>query len=194
MPYVSFDNTAYWERLTLIKLLNKFVDKKEEDLGDNEYVLDDDLEEKIAEDRAGLEWLISASINAYKKCGGDFRIKQSATDTQFIYDGNNPIRLFIEKFVIRTQYEYKISILEIKYYLLQFCIRNNISKNDLGVDTSRELSQEIGYKLNNKFKDLNKNRGQQGYIFYNGLNLNINREYDFEECKEKIKIFENIIF
>ena len=39
VPYVPFDDTAYWSRLHLVRLPNKFVTvDNEEELGDNEYL------------------------------------------------------------------------------------------------------------------------------------------------------------
>lgn len=193
VPYVPFSDTAYWSRLHLVRLPNKFVNKKEEDLGENEYVLDDEVEEKLVNDEEGMEWLLSRSIKEYQECKGNFRISQSATDTQFIYDGRNPIRVFIENFIVETHNEEDIiTALEIKCYLLQFCIKKGVGKNELGVSSSRELSQEIGYKLSNLF-DLDKRR-VNGVTAYKGLSINIDKSFTFEDCKEKLKNLENYFF
>lgn len=197
VPAVPFSDLAYWKRLHLIKLPNKFVDKPIEELGMNEYVLDENLEEKLAQDKNGVEWLISNSINEYRRCKGDFYIKQSALDTQFLYDGKNPIRLFIENYIVETgNINDTLSVLKIKYYLLRFCIRNNFNKKDLGVLNTRELSREIGYKIKNKFKNIEKVK--RGVIMYKGLKLLLDEndevEYTVDELKEVIKDFEEIIF
>lgn len=197
VPAVPFSDLAYWKRLHLIKLPNKFVDKPIKELGVNEYILNEDLEEKLAQDKDGIEWLISNSINEYRKCKGDFYIKQSALDTQFLYDGKNPIRLFIENYIVETgNINDTLSVLKIKYYLLRFCIRNNFNKKDLGVLNTRELSREIGYKIKNKFKNIEKVK--RGVIMYKGLKLLLDEndevEYTINELNEVIKDFEEIIF
>lgn len=197
VPAVPFSDLAYWKRLHLIKLPNKFVDKPIKELGVNEYILNENLEEKLAQDKDGIEWLISNSINEYRKCKGDFYIKQSALDTQFLYDGKNPIRLFIENYIVETgNINDTLSVLKIKYYLLRFCIRNNFNKKDLGVLNTRELSREIGYKIKNKFKNIEKVK--RGVIMYKGLKLLLDEndevEYTINELNEVIKDFEEIIF
>lgn len=144
-----------------------------------------------------MEWLISNSINEYRRCKGDFYIKQSALDTQLLYDGKNPIRLFIENYIIETgNVNDMLSVLRIKYYLLRFCIRNNFSKKDLGVLNTTELSREIGYKIKNKFKDLEK-INYKGVVYKNLkllIDENSDVEYTDDELKECIKDFEEIIF
>ena len=172
IPHVPFNDSAYWKRLHIVRLPNKFVAKNEKDLIDNEYIKDENLEEKLAADTAGVEWLISASINAYHECEGNFTVNQSALDTQFIYDGKNPIRVFIKRFVRTGNRMDTLSVLEIKYHLLKFCIKNNITADELGVDSSQELSKEIGYKLMNKINNMEKIK-KNGYVFYKGLCLNL---------------------
>lgn len=155
---------------------------------------DEELEEKLAADTAGLEWLISASINAYQGCNGRFGVKQSVTDTQFIYDGDNPIRVFIMRFISETNNNEDIlSNVEIKYYLLHFCVKNNINKIDLEVSSSKELSMEIGYKLKNHFKNLEK-VNRNGIAHYKKLVLNVDNEMSIDEIKEEIKNFEYYMF
>lgn len=127
---------------------------------------------------------------------GSFGVKQSVTDTQFIYDGDNPIRVFIERFVVETQDMTDVlSNLEIKYYLLKFCIKNNVSKMHMGVNSSRELSQIIGYKLKNKFKNIETAHRAIGKVYF-GLCMNIDdvNDYELDELKNKISYLEDYIF
>ena len=88
-----------------------------------------------------------------------------------------------------------LSNLEIKYYLLKFCVKNNISKTQLGVNSSRELSQMIGYKVRNKFRNIETAHRAIGKV-YLGLCLNIDDvdDYELDELKNKISYLEDYIF
>lgn len=176
LPYVDFSNKAYWQRLIINKMPNKF--SSTEDLENNIYLADPFIESKLINDTDGLEWLASASIEAYaKRPDNEFTIKQSALETQFIYDGANPIRIFIETFIIKTENkEDIISNKEIIYYLLEWATQKGITKENLGVSNITELGQEIGAKLKNHFEDiadLKQKMGKHGATAYKCLALNI---------------------
>jgi len=181
IPAVDFSNKAYWERLIIVKVPNKFYNN--EDLGNNIYLADPDIETQLATDTDGQEWLISASIDAYsKRPNNEFTVTQNALETQYIYDGVNPIRIFIETFIIETENkEAIISNKEIMLYLLKWANQKNITKEDLGVSSIKELSREIGTKLKNRFKnidDLKQKMGKHNATAYRTLALNID---DLEE-------------
>jgi len=199
LPFVDFSNKAYWERANIIKVPNKFDNY--EDLDNNIYLADPDIESKLAQDTDGLEWLISASIDAYaKRPNNEFTIKQSALETQFIYDGVNPIRIFIETFIIETDNkEDIISNKEIVLYLLRWAKQKEITKKDLGVYTMGELSQEIGAKLKNQFKDIEERKqknGKHGATAYRSLALNIDgfEELTTPDLKIELEILESEYF
>ena len=199
LPFVDFSNKAYWERANIIKMPNKFDNY--EDLENNIYLADPDIESKLAQDIDGLEWLISASIDAYaKRPNNDFTIKQSALETQFIYDGVNPIRVFIETFIINTENkEDIISNKEIVLYLLKWAVKNDFKKEDLGVSTMGELRQEVGAKLKNQFKnidDLKQKNGKHGATAYRSLAINMDgvEEMTTPELKIELELLESEYF
>lgn len=199
LPFVDFSNKAYWERANIIKVPNKFDNY--EDLENNIYLADPDIESKLAQDIDGLEWLISASIDAYaKRPNNEFTIKQSALETQFIYDGVNPIRVFIETFIINTENkEDIISNKEIVFYLLKWAVKNDFKKEDLGVSTMGELRQEVGAKLKNQFKnidDLKQKNGKHGATAYRSLAINMDgvEEMTTPDLKIELELLESEYF
>ena len=156
IPNVPFHRLAYWKRLILIELPNTFDEtldhNTEEKIQENILKANEDLEFQLQDDTDGIEWLISASIEAYKNKGDNFRITQSATTTQLLSQSTNPINAFIDSMVCETaNHNNRLTNLEIKYYFLKWCIHNNITLKDLDVISTNELSQEIGYILTNKF-------------------------------------------
>ena len=124
IPSVPFNQIAYWKRLILIELPNTFDETLDHNTEDNikENILkaNEDLEFELQEDTAGIEWLISASIEAYKNKGDNFIITQSATATQLLSETVNPVNAFIDTIVQETSNpNNKLTNLEIKYYLLK---------------------------------------------------------------------------
>lgn len=194
VPAVPYSETAYWERLILINLPNKFKENIEaEDTTKNLYKADNDLSFKLEADKEGIEWLISASIEAYKNKGNEFIVKQSDIETQFLYDGNNPIKTFIDNYIVPTDNrEDVISNEEIRYNLINFCLKHNKTPADLDVLTPAELRQEIGIKLKNIYPNLD-NTGRKGNSKgYRYLMFNI--DYDPELIQSELKILEDIFF
>lgn len=199
LPFVDFSNKAYWERANIVKVPNKFDNY--EDPENNIYLADPDIETKLSQDTDGLEWLISASIDAYaKRPNNEFTINQSALETQFIYDGVNPIRVFIETFIINTENkEDIISNKEIVLYLLRWAIKNEFTKEDLGVSTMGELGQEVGAKLKNQFKnidELKQKMGKHGATAYRSLAINMDgvEELTTPDLKIELEILESEYF
>lgn len=194
VPAVPYSEKAYWERLILINLPNKFIeDASAEDLDKNTYKANDDLSFELEADRDGIEWLISASIEAYKNRTNGFIIKQNYVETQFLYDGSNPINTFIKNCIIYTgNREDVISNEEIRYNLINFCMKHNKTPADLEVLTPAELRQEIGVKLKNAFDNLDNSGRKGNSTGYRSLKLNI--DYDAEDVKYELKTLEDIFF
>ena len=61
------------------------------------------------------------------------------------------------------------------------------------MSSSKELSMEIGYKLKNHFKNLEK-VNRNGIAHYKKLVLNVDNEMSIDEIKEEIKNFEYYMF
>ena len=198
IPSVPFSDKAYWKRLIIIKLPNKFIeDLDKPDLANNIYIANEELNNFLADDVDGLEWLISEAINHYKNMVNGFEIKQSALDTQFLYDGDNPIKIFITNYIIKTNNnDDLLANNEIKYYLLSWALKIGVTKNELGVETPNELSQEIGAKIKNVFEDIEKGR-KGSSTAYRGLALNIDpEEYlkDDDNIITELNVLQDIYF
>lgn len=168
IPSVPFNNEQYWRRLIIIKLPNKFYEDEEPNPTENIYKANPFLSDELRKDKDGIEWLISIAIEKFKPILNNeknFTIKQSITDTQFIYDGTNPLRNFLERHLIRTDnIEDKVSNKEIVYHFLNWCIKHGISPEQLQIDNINELRKEIGNKIKNihKISDLNNFKGRKG--------------------------------
>lgn len=201
VPDVPFNQVAYWKRLILIELPNTFDEtlenNTEDNIKNNILKANEDLEFQLEDDTDGIEWLISASIEAYKNKGDKFVITQSATATQLLSESKNPTSVFINRFVQKTSnHNNKLANIEIKYYLLKWCIKNNISMQDLGVISSKALSIEIGRIIENKWQEVMNNKSRKdGLTAYPFLLLNIDDSIpSIEEIKESIVNLEDVVF
>lgn len=201
IPNVPFNQVAYWKRLILIDLPNTFDETLDENTEDNiqENILkaNEDLEFQLQDDTDGIEWLISASIEAYKNKGDKFVITQSATATQLLSETKNPISAFIDTFVQETaNSNNKLTNLEIKYYLLKWCIKNNITLKDLDVISTNDLSIEIGIIIGNKFPNSMNNKARKDRVTaYPYLVLNIDDSMPtIEEIREALPSLEDALF
>lgn len=201
IPNVPFNQVAYWKRLILIDLPNTFDETLDENTEDNiqENILkaNEDLEFQLQDDTDGIEWLISASIEAYKNKGDKFVITQSATATQLLSETRNPISAFVDTFVQETaNSNNKLTNLEIKYYLLKWCIKNNITLKDLDVISTKDLSIEIGIIIGNKFPNSMDNKARKdGVTAYPYLVLNIDDTMPtIKEIREALPSLEDALF
>lgn len=202
IPNVEFNQIAYWKRLILVRLPNTFDESleanTEENIQNNVLKANEDLEFQLQDDKDGIEWLISASIEAYKNKGDKFAITQSATDTQFLAEIKNPINVFISQYVQNTSNSNNtLTNLEIKYYFLKWCIKHNVTLKNLDVISTSALSKEIGRIIANKFPKANDDKGRlQGTTKYPYLLLNIDDKPkpSIEEMRESIVNLEDVIF
>lgn len=177
-PSVAFNQIAYWRRMDLLTLPNTFEENIKEDKPKQRiYKANPYLDDAIAKDTDGIEWLISESIYQYKQMieqGQDFARSQTVEQSQFAFDGKDPLRVFIESFVMQTNNkDDKLSNKIICYHFLQWCINNDVK--DLDATSYQELTRNIGNKLNNLFNQLDVVK-INGLKHYKGLSLNIDSE------------------
>ena len=201
VPNVPFNQLAYWKRLILVKMPNVFdetiEENSQENMQNNILKANENLEFQLEDDIDGIEWLISASIEAYKNKGSNFIITQTATATQLIAESKNPVSAFIDTYISQTNnYEDKLTNLEIKFHFLQWCIKNDITLKELDVISTKALSKEIGRVIGNKYPSVMQNKSKKaGIALYPGIILNIDKEKPtIEEIREKITTLEDIIF
>lgn len=177
-PSVAFNQIAYWRRMDLLTLPNTFEENIKEDKPKQRiYKANPYLDDAIARDTDGIEWLISESIYQYKEMieqGQDFARSQTVEQSQFVFDGKDPLRVFIESFVMQTNNkDDKLSNKIICYHFLQWCINNDVK--DLDATSYQELTRNIGNKLNNLFNQLDVVK-INGLKHYKGLSLNIDSD------------------
>ena len=200
LPDVSFSEKAYYDRLILVTLPNTFSTNIS-DVNPEQNVLPADtfIEDRLLNDKEGMEWLISKSIELIKERGGDFPIKQSADDTILLMRGENPIYAFIESNIIVTSNDDDImSILDIEFHLLRWLIRNGVPVSC--IDTSQnKIRQKIGYVLKNvyprsqDFKVMLRN-GNVGYKRFAFFKDDKDKPSEYIELKETVKRLEEEYF
>ena len=202
IPYVPFEDTAYWRRLHIFNLPNEFLENVEDRPNQNVYRANPRLLEQLLMDTDGIEWLISRSIYEYNKKNQKdqpFIKTQTTTITQFLYDGKNPIRIFLETqlYEVEEQYNdrtvFKLAPKVIKYHFLNWCIKNGVTGKEIGISPAN-LSKEIGGKVKNIYpKAFQEAIKIDGYKHYRGLALNIDtdkteyQDIDDEYLNEMIK-------
>lgn len=195
-PSVAFNQIAYWRRADLLTLPNTFEENIKEDMPKQRmYKANPYLDDIISNDDDGIEWLISESIYQYKKMikqgKTEFLRDQTVKESQFAYDGKDPLRVFIEAFVVETNNkDDKLSNKIISYHFLRWCKKNNLK--DLDIISYQELTRTIGNKLNNLYKNLDIVK-INGLTHYKGLSIHI--DSDILEVDEiEIEDIDNIEF
>lgn len=142
---ISKEDPALLERSDFLKLLNKFVDKKEDDLKPNEYVANEFIDEELSRDFKGLEWLANARIKAYfemKNNNQIFMAAQSAHETLMILNKDKPIQAWFHTFIEHTnKSEDLLFNSDIKLRLTDYIKESNIKYN---TTKTNKMSIDIG--------------------------------------------------
>ena len=84
---LKLDEVALFDRFDFLELPNTFVSEKELNKTHNSYLKDRNTEQKIKEDIKGLSWLITASIEVFKRMEetkSEYILKQTAEQTMDI--------------------------------------------------------------------------------------------------------------
>ena len=98
---LNMDELALFDRFDFLRLPNTFVSEKELNKTPNSYLKDRDTEKKIKEDIAGLSWLITASIQAFRNMRNsksEFILRQTAEQTMDILLDTDYLTKFIRLF------------------------------------------------------------------------------------------------
>lgn len=170
-PNIPITEEALFYSIDLLELPNTFLEEKEGKKLSNAYVLDTETYDKLKRDIIGLSWLVSASINAYKKMKKEnrqFTCRQSTEET-------------INKFINADDLlKYMALYTELDTDLDNWNSNNNILqgyKNYLDVKgitdnrTDKKLAIQIGYNIKTLFKDTfnkdihKKRSGNSGYEY-----------------------------
>lgn len=142
---INKDDPALLDRTDFLKLPNKFVDKKEDDLKPNEYVANKFIDEELSKDFKGLEWLANARVKAYLemiKNNKSFMATQSALETLLILNKDNPIRAWFSTFIEHTGKQEDILYnSDIKLELIEYITESNI---EYDTNNTQKISIDIG--------------------------------------------------
>ncbi len=156
VPKFDYSDTAFLKRLDILELPNEFVNK--DTLENNQYSTINKIKDIINKDILGLEWLVNASLKAYKVMvsqGEEFKCKQKPSKTLKLATLNNPIDKFLNE---NLQESINLNDLvaneEIRSSMLSYFDENNI---DIGID-DRKLSIKIGNSVSKLFPKANKIR------------------------------------
>ena len=160
IPDLPINDNALLNRLDILVLPNRFAENPRE----NEYKIASGLEYQLENDFAGLEWLVNASIKAYKSIGnGTFRAKQGYKETLKIIKETDDILNYI---IDNTEISFasKTYNSEIVANYRAYCSEHNISLSE----TDKILAKDIGFALTTCYGDkLEKELDTNRKSYYN---------------------------
>lgn len=203
-PFVPFSETAYWRRTDLLILPNTFLeDISQDNPNENEFKADPNLDIKLDLDTDGIEWLISRSVYEYKRMREKhkiFLLNQTAEQSQFKYDGSDPLRIFLTKYIIRdkSRTDMTLSNRIIRYHFINWALKENLTGQGIGITGEADLSRVVRTKMENLFGKIEstvKPKNQNGQTSYVGFILNIDTDIkldtdlDLELYDEMVKEF-----
>lgn len=152
IPDMPTDDKAILRRVDILSLPNVFTDNP---TSDNEYPIINGIDIKLKQDIQGLEWLVNASIKAYKD---DYRFKCSQTDIETLSIVKETDNLF--------NYLYK-------HTELSYGSRTYVSQL---FDGFKEWSEEQGHIINMTDKELRQEIGKKVRQIYNPDELETNKK------------------
>ena len=185
IPDLPINDNALLNRLDILVLPNRFAENPRE----HEYKIASGLEYKLENDFAGLEWLVNASIKAYKSIGnGTFRAKQSYKETLKIIKETDDILNYIIDYT-EISFASKTYNSEIVANYRAYCSEHNISLSE----TDKNLAKDIGFALNTCYGDKLEKELDRTYIdllfggscitVYENGKIRAPTEEDFERIK-----------
>lgn len=140
IPDVDTTDKQFLERLDILELPNQFKSHPKEDK--NQYQKERFIEEKINNDFEGLEWLVNASIQAYKNVKYDFMCKQSKKETLDIVLDKNDLKKYLMLYT-ETTVGSSIGTAELSDGFKDYADKNSITINM----TDKQLAKNIGIEL-----------------------------------------------
>jgi len=181
---IDIDDTALLYRTDFLRLPNTFVEKSKNNLENNEYIKDPNLDNKLKKDFKGLEWYVNAQIKEYlgmKKNKESFLASQSAFETLMIINTDNPIQNWFKLHIeVTNKTEDIISNNIIKPELESFIKREKIDydldKSNLSIDVGNWLKEYFENQMNNEWKII-KIRKSSG-ISYRGFKFKSDRQIE----------------
>lgn len=103
---LNLDEYALFDRFDFLKLPNTFVSEKELNKSPNSYLKDRETETKFKSDTKGLSWLITASIEAFKRmleANSEYTLKQTTEQTMDILLDTDHLTKFIRLYTYEDE-------------------------------------------------------------------------------------------
>lgn len=172
IPDIEVDDKAFLGRLDIITLPNSFVESRDDkDYKINEYPLNRNLINALAEDKEGLQWLTNASLKQYRlmeEKKETFILKQTADETIEIIKDENHLLNYIMKYIEETGDKTDIiSNADIRAEYQEYRVRQGL--NELKI-TNQKFGIDVGIELTKAYPKIGDHKGRQGggiiYIGY----------------------------
>lgn len=149
---IPVTDDALHYRFIIYKLANRFVNPEIDENGneclrENEYKINLNIFNEIANDDKGLQWLVNAAIKQYKNY--DFE-RQPANVTKEIIIDENVIRKTIQKRTNLSSGTWTSNAAIVDYLLDVYDYLKNYTRNELAVRVGQELRNTYGAALESK--------------------------------------------
>ena len=158
IPDMPTDDKAVLRRVDILSLPNIFTDNP---TSDNEYPIINDIDIKLSKDIKGLEWLVNASIKAYK---GSHKFMASQTDIETLSIIKETDNLFN---YLYTNTKLSIGSRTYVSQLLDGFKEYSDEKGHVIKLTDKELRQEIGKKVRQIYSPNDLETNDNGRRWYN---------------------------
>lgn len=204
IPQVDLSDDAFYRRMDVIKLENKFI-VKPNPTKSNEFREDSDLKEKLQNEKdVGVEWLVNASLQSYYQRHDEegmflgFSKGQSSEQTKMIVSNTNPlVKFLMEEYMEDKTKKNLIKNSTICENYKNYCMRNNITYHSKGINAN------MGRGIRDVFGvDVRKEKSDGNYYFLqpktnmHGLGDDeiiylINEVYSWEDLSHKFQKYEH---
>ena len=149
---IPLSDEALLHRFLIYKLANRFVNPETDEngnecLGENEYKMNLNLLNEIANDEKGLQWLVNSAIKQYKSY--DFE-RQPASVTKEIIIDENVIRKTIEEQTKLSSDAWTSNSIIVDYLIDVYEYLNNYGREEIAVRVGKELKNVYRSALEKK--------------------------------------------
>jgi hypothetical protein len=149
---IPLSDDALHYRFLIYKLANRFVDPEVDENGneclrENEYKINLNIFNEIANDEKGLQWLVNAAIKQYKSY--DFE-RQPASVTKSIIIDENVIWKTIQERTTLSAGTWTSNMVIVDYLLDVYEYLNNYKREEIAVRVGQELRNTYGAALETK--------------------------------------------
>lgn len=155
LPEFNLNDTALFNRITIIKLPNQFSYHDHEIDNKTVFLINENLLKEIKEDNEGIEHLLYDCIKEYilmKDNKEVFINKKGLEYARGLYYGNDPLMNFLKVHTKRTETQIETTTAdEILNNYKQYIKDKNMNL----IINDKETKKEIGIKLNNLYKKEN---------------------------------------